>query len=304
MTNPTPPVPAGYTERLAGPARLVVREDLAEAVRDALAPLPSAWERLGRGGFTARGRGGVRSLPLGEGLPVMVVRRYRHGGLLGKWLGERYLDPHRALTELAVTEAARAGGVAAPAMIGALILQGAGPFCRMALMSEQIDDSEDLVHYCCRLNDYPVPTAAREKRGVIREAARQVRRMHDLGIFHADLHLKNLLLRRRRLDTPEVCIIDFDKAVQVQALTPAQRFKNLNRMARSVRKVHVAREVITAWDKVRFLREYLRPDADAAARLRAWAPRLARAGRRREAWWTATGARRNVLGDRMGTFRS
>jgi 3-deoxy-D-manno-octulosonic acid kinase len=302
MNAPQPPLPAGFSEIREGHARLIVRDDLAKAVRDALHPIATLWDRLSSENVMATGRGAVVAIPLGKDLPQLILRRYCHGGLLGKWMGDRYKSADRALMELSVTEQARVGGVAAPVMAGVIIIEH-GFFVRMALMSEEIGGSEDLIHYCCRLGDYPRQTAAIEKRGVIREAARQIRLMHDLGIFHADLHLKNLLLRRRESGTPEVFIIDFDKAAKGDALTGQQRYNNLNRLARSVRKVHVAREVITAWDKVRFLREYLKGDDDAAKRLREWASKLAKAGKGREAWWAATGAKRNVLGDHVGQYR-
>lgn len=293
-------VPPGFTMVRQGGTRLVVREELAGLVRRALGSLYHAWSRIAQRRFTARGRAGVVSIPLGDGHPNMIVRPYKHGGMLADVTRDLYLGPARALEELAVTEAARAGGVCVPGTIGVLLTCAAWPFWRLAMMTEEISDSEDLIHYCCRMSEYPPETAALEKRGVIGEAARQIRMMHDLGITHADLHLKNLLLRRRMAGTPQVYIIDFDRAGLGPPLTPQQRFRNLKRLARSVRKVFVANAALTAWDHVRFLRAYFRGQPEARRLLRDWARRLARSGSHHEIWWTMTGAKRSLRGDRIG----
>lgn len=296
-------LPPGFHEVREGGARLAVRDELLEPVRKALGPLYHAWSRIAQRRFTASGRSGVVSFPLGNEAGNLMVRRYAHGGLLAGILKDLYLGPGRAYMELAVSEAARLGGVRTPKAVGALAIRARGPFWRLAFMTREVSDSEDLVHFCCRLNDYPPETAGREKRGVIREAARQVRRMHDLGILHADLHLKNLLLRRREDGPPQVHVIDFDRAALHPELSPEQRLRNLKRLARSVRKVRVADAVLTDRDKIRFLRYYLSGAPDAEDRARLWMRKLARAGRGREVWWAATRAKRGIRGDRIGNIR-
>jgi len=304
MSDSPIPLPPDFTEIREAGARLIVRKDLAKPVTRALGPLYQAWSRIAQRRFTARGRAGVVSMPLGEGLPAMVVRRYMRGGLMARFNRNLYLGPERAITELIVAEAARSGGLRTPRAIGVLLTRARGPFWRLAFMTEEVADSEDMIHYCCRLKDYPPETAAAEKRAVLREAARQVRLMHDLGIYHADLHLKNLLLRRRPSGAPEVFIMDFDRAAVAGPLTPEQRLRNLRRMAESVRKVRVAAAAITDWDKVRFLRAYLAGTPREREFLRRWARKLARAGRAREVWWTVSKARRDLRGDRIGPLAS
>ena len=210
----------------------------------------------------------------------------------------------RALAELIVAESAKRGGVRTPDPIGVLGQRVYGPFWRLAFLSAEVTESEDLIHYGCRVSEYPAETAALEKRGVIREAALQIRKMHDLGIDHADLHLKNLLLRRRADDTPK-CTCSISTARHAgRRSTRTERLKNLKRLARSVRKVRIADTVLTAWDRLRFVRDYVHGQAEAHALMRRWARRLASSGRAHEAWWTATGAKRNLRGDGLGTLAS
>lgn len=291
------PIPSGFERVAQGSSLLVVRSEWAEHVCAALSPLHQAWERIGRRRFTARGRSGIVSLPLGDGSAPMMVRRYVHGGILAGIGRDLYLGPARAVAELSVAEAARAGGVRTPAAVGMLCRHVRGPFWRLAFLSRELPDSEDLIHYCCRLTDYPPETAALEKRGVIRDAARQVRKMHDLGIYHGDLHLKNLLLQRRPDATPRVYVIDFDRAEMGVPLTLERRLKNLKRLARSVRKVRVADALLTVWDRLRFLRVYLEGLPGERELLRDWARRLAGSGAGHEIWWLATRAKRDLRGD-------
>ena len=299
MAGVTGGVPPGFQRIEQADVLLLVRKECADEVRAVFAPLHQAWARIGQRRFTARGRAGIVSFPLGQDRPAMMVRRYMHGGLFAQVGRDLYLGPGRAINELAVAEAARSGGLRTPLPIGVLGQQVSGVFWRLAYLSREVDDSEDLVHYCCRLAEYPAETAAIEKRGVIREAARQIRMMHDQGITHGDLHLKNLLLRRQAAGTPEVYVIDFDRARLGPPLALEQRLKNLKRLARSVRKVRVADALLTIWDRLRFLRAYLQGHPHARALFRQWAKRLASSGASHEIWWAATRASRGMRGDRI-----
>ena len=292
--------PPGFRRIEEGNAVLIVREVLAEPVHRVLKPLYQAWTRIAQRRFAAQGRAGVVSFPLGKDLPAMIVRRYVHGGVWARIGRDRYWGMERALTELIVAESAKRGGVRTPDPIGVLGQRLSGPFWRLAFLSAEVTDSEDLIHYGCRLSEYPPETAAAEKRGVIREAALQIRKMHDLGIDHADLHLKNLLLRRRPDSTPEVYLLDFDRSSCGPALDSDARLKNIKRLARSVRKVRIADTVLTAWDRLRFVRDYVHGHPDAHTLMRQWGRRLAPSGRAHQAWWTVTGAKRNLRGDALG----
>ncbi len=298
QTNSPMTAPPGFERRDEGDAFLVVRRELAEPVFRVFSPMYQVWERIKQRRFTARGRAGVASFPLGTGLPTMMVRRYVHGGLFAGIGRDLHFNPERALNELAVAEAACAAGVRSPRPIGILARRAGGPFWRLAFLSAEVPKCEDLIHYCCRLGEYPPETAAIQKRGVIREAATQVRKMHDAGILHGDLHLKNFLLQRRDAPSPAVYIIDFDLARAMPGSLPAEkRLDNLKRLARSVRKLRVADAVLTAWDRLRFLREYLRGHPQQRALMRQWARKLAASGRSHELWWTMTAAQRSLRGD-------
>ena len=160
-----------------------------------------------------------------------------------------------------------------------------------------------MVHFCCRMAQDPSLTAANEKRATVAEAARQIRALHDAGIDHVDLHLKNLLVNRSEDAAPRVSIIDLDKARETNPRSRAHRLRNLMRLARSARKLRVAQRALGPRTRLRFLREYLKGLPDERRLMRQWAPRLARSGQWREGWWSAIGAERDIKGDRMDEAR-
>jgi predicted Ser/Thr protein kinase len=77
-----------------------------------------------------------------------------------------------------------------------------------------------------------------------------------VGVYHADLNLRNLLVR---LDSHEleVFIIDFDKARIFERPVPSSyRRRNLERLSRSVRKLDPSRRYVSDEDWSAFLAAY------------------------------------------------
>src|SRR5699024_2991061 len=61
-----------------------------------------------------------------------------------------------------------------------------------------------------------------------RPVARAIKKMHDAGVFHADLNAFNILLDAEQA----VWLIDFDRARRCRQLSFAQRKNNLRRLQR------------------------------------------------------------------------
>jgi len=80
--------------------------------------------------------------------------------------------------------------------------------------------------------------------------------MHDAGIVHADLNLKNLLVRDA-FDEPEAFVIDFDRARLAGRLGLGERMRNLLRLDRSVLKWAASRRAVSPLDRLRVLCIYL-----------------------------------------------
>jgi 3-deoxy-D-manno-octulosonic acid kinase len=186
----------------------------------------------------------------------MVVRRYLHGGLFGPLLGGIFAGASRALREARIAEYVRCKGVPTYFPLAAVTVRFLGIFYRAYLISRELLKGKDLLAF---LESNP-PLKLRRK--VFERAGRAVRKMHDLGVYHGDLHLKNLFVRTPAEGEAEVYILDWDKSRASGVLSKRRRILNLARLDRSGAK-HGRRGVeISALDRLRFLRGYLGGDRD------------------------------------------
>src|SRR5262249_8893971 len=111
-----------------------------------------------------------------------------------------------------------------------------------------------------------------------------VRRLHDAGFDHADLNVKNVLLRESS-GKVEAWIIDLDRGRLVETLDASARRRSLVRLLRSFAKTHVLAGGVSARDLFRLARGYARGDRDKRRELVSWGraawPRI----RARSALW-------------------
>lgn len=189
---------------------------------------PAARERAWRGATTEGGRGPAARLALAGG-EALLLRRSLHGGALGPVLGDRWLTLRRPLAELRATSALRAAGAPVPTPVLALGWRNAGLIWHAAVGTVVEKNTVDARAF---LDAAPDPQAAGEAASV---AGLAVRRFHDAGGRHADLHLGNLLLRTGPTE-PRALVIDLDKARIVGQVTAARRMRELMRLYRSVVK--------------------------------------------------------------------
>ncbi len=221
--------------------------------------------------------------PPSGGDPVrLFVREYRHGGLLGGVLGRAFFGDARPRGEIAVTEAARNAGVRVPEILACV--GHAGAACqRWTMIQRHLDDHVDLIEWLERAPDATDASSVR-KRAVIRACARAVRRLHDAGVRHTDLHLKNIMIARR--GEPSPVIVDLDKSEHHAALPEALRFGALIRLDRSVEKLNRRGPRLSRTDRWRFFREYVRDDALTRATVEGFLARRSRELARHRRGWT------------------
>ncbi|MBZ2190292.1 3-deoxy-D-manno-octulosonic acid kinase [Alcanivorax sp. JB21] len=155
----------------------------------------------------------------------MVLRRYWRGGLFHRLLKDRYLiqpvHKSRAMREFALLVHMRQLGLPVPRPCAAALFRDSLLFYRAALIIERIPDARDLV---ALLQESPLPEARwRDIGGVIA-------RLHQAGVYHADLNSHNILLDAQQAPW----VIDFDKC----HLRKPGRWQqaNLARLLRSLRK--------------------------------------------------------------------
>lgn len=168
-------------------------------------------------------------LPTGE---RALVRAYRRGGVVRHLNPDRYFLGHRAFRELRAAEAARRGGVRTPLPLAATERPAGLLGYRAWLATLWVPDARDAAAW--------LEEAAEEERGrMLREAGRQVARMHAAGVAHPDLNLRNLLVAEEPgTEGPAVYLLDFDRArVHPGPVPRGRRVRDLKRLARSARKL-------------------------------------------------------------------
>lgn len=176
----------------------------------------------------ASGRGALISARLPGGGPELLFRRVLHGGAAGPMLGDRFLSFARPLGELAHTERLRAAGAPVVRAVLAVSERRAG-FWRSALATVFEHGARDALAW---LRAGP---GEAEVLAFCAAAGRCIRRFHEAGGRHADLHLKNLLVRKRE-GAPDVLVIDLDRARSGALPSARERMAELMRLYRSLEK--------------------------------------------------------------------
>lgn len=153
-----------------------------------------------------------------------ILKHCRRGGLLK---GDLFFGLRRPLKEFLLSDQARRKGIPTPAVAAARVRSILGLGYRGDLLIVEIPGAKDLGD----LLRHP-PATARERNRAIRAAAQAVRKAHDAGLLHADLNLKNILVRG-----DEGWVIDLDKSrLKEGPLGAGERAANLLRLYRSFLK--------------------------------------------------------------------
>jgi len=176
------------------------------------------------------------------------VRQYVHGGALGRLWGAAFIGAGRMVSELEVTAAAHRAGVPVATPVALRIARIVGPLVRAHIITERIPDAVNMLEWC-RSSPAGPHTA------LMQSIAAAIARMHDAGIVHTDLNLKNILVRTSAAP-PAVYIVDFDKGRIMPDVPHAVRMAALRRLWRSIRKWPASRDVLTAEDEAEMLRAY------------------------------------------------
>ena len=189
------------------------------------------------GARVLHGRGRVYSVPAPVGGGRWVVRHYRRGGAMEWLLGDRYLraGSPRPVREFLLGRALDELDIPTPAHVGAAVYTH-GPWYRGDLVTEFVPDSADLATVlfpeaaaCPATRDRPaIPPAE-----AMAATGRLIRLLHDRGMVHPDLHLKNILLTAQ---PPRAMVVDLDKATIRARVGQRARGRMLERFWRSARK--------------------------------------------------------------------
>lgn len=197
--------------REGGCELLVVEED-SEAIKAALL------SRAGCKPLNSDGRGTVYRFALSDG--EGVLREYRRGGFVGNFIGQTYVSDNRPLKELEVHDYLYREGLSVPQPLG-IVWRRKVVLYSGAIATRYIDGTDVVA---------TLQTGDKRAGEVIEKCAEQFLKMHDMGVVHGDLQVRNVLL-----SGDDVYLIDFDKSKRTE-MNPLKRAQNLLRFRRSMDK--------------------------------------------------------------------
>lgn len=239
-------IPPGFvSERDQHGRLLILREDLRDYLNIATVCADTAEVSA------YHGRERLRFVWLKAGERALI-RSYRHGGIFRAVSGKMFFTrPLRPLRELAITEELRRRGVPTVEPCGACVEPVLWPFYRGWFITRELPDARDLWEAVSSNRPGEFDMAA-----IFRAAADGVKSLHREGVYHGDLNLKNILVRRES-NAVKGYIIDFDKATLFLGRVP-DRFarKNLDRLRRSLRKLDSRGQFISETHWQLFLDRY------------------------------------------------
>jgi 3-deoxy-D-manno-octulosonic acid kinase len=181
------------------------------------------WLEHGAVGLETSGRGSV--LIVDRGSESWVLRHYRRGGLIARFIDDHYLwlgrDRTRSFREWRLLARLQDLGLPAPKPVAAAVHR-AGPIYTADIITVYLPGTRKLSAYIAA---GAAPAAAWP------EAGRIVAALHNHGVDHPDLTAHNLLLDEQG----KVFVVDFDNA----AIRPPGRWQEagVGRLQRSLRKV-------------------------------------------------------------------
>lgn len=154
-----------------------------------------------------------------------VLRHYRRGGLVARWVEDHYLwtgaRRSRAFAEWRLLAALVGQGLPVPAPVAARVRRR-GMRYRADLITVRIPEAESLAE---RLRRRPLPAAQWQALGGV------IARFHEAGVYHHDLNAHNILIDRRG----RFWLIDFDRG---RLRRPGRwRRRNIARLRRSLDKI-------------------------------------------------------------------
>jgi hypothetical protein len=175
------------------------------------------------------GRGIAYAVPLETGDSV-VVRRSRHGGLLGWLRNDRFIGATRAPRELEISLTLRQLGVLTPEIVAYATYPAGALFRRADVVTREVPDSVDLAESLGALS------RGDSKRALIQATAELLASLASAGARHPDLNLKNILIARTIDGALEALVLDVDRVWLDAPGSRAAFAANLRRLSRSALK--------------------------------------------------------------------
>lgn len=184
---------------------------------------PEYWLQAGAVVDRATGRG--NTLVLNTPYGPAVLRQYLRGGVAARFSLDRYFflgfSRSRPVIEANLMARLTGLGLPAPQILGGLCHRQ-GLTYSGALLTEEIPAARTMAEMMSDSSNQDHLWTA---------VGQCLRRFHSVGVFHADLNARNILVDEKQ----KVWLIDFDRSYMLQPGHPRLQ-RNLQRLLRSLRK--------------------------------------------------------------------
>jgi hypothetical protein len=226
----TTAIPKDYIRFHAGTGHVIAHESCVEWAK---AVLPQQtlyeWASVQEGKRDLGGRVPAYSVLLPGQERRVVVRHSHHGGLLGRLQGDLFLPPTRAPYELLVSHLLAGLGVRTPLVVAIAVYPTKRVLRRSDVVSLELP-GRDLGK---ALRDKP---DADVRRGWLDPIATLIRSLTNIGAWHPDLNVGNVLLVESG-GAWDAYVLDIDRLQFSPPRDPTVRDANLDRLERSIRKL-------------------------------------------------------------------
>lgn len=219
----------GYQHFAVPGARVIVRADVVNALRDAMgAGTLYDWAAKFPGRRELTGRIPAYALPLPGADYNVVVRHNHHGGLLAGLRGDRFFRP-RAAYELAAAWRLTNAGIPTPEVIACALYRVNWLEKRSDVMTRELPAG----------SDFGAIVAAGSPSPAQLDAVRTlVQTLGDAGVWHPDLNARNIYVTDGDV---RAFVLDLDRVKFGAAPYFAGR-ANAARLSRSVKKIAAGRD--------------------------------------------------------------
>lgn len=176
----------------------------------------------------------------------LLVRICRRGGVMS-FLNDLHFGKCRPFEELRISETLRALSINTPEIVAVKVQRTLGFLYKYVVVMKELENVEDLSSYLSKYHS--------EKKYILENVALELRNLHQKGVFHSDLNLKNILVAKKNEDL-KVYFVDLDKSWRVPYLNNSKKLNNIARLYRSYEKLFNKSNLLSLCDKVRFLEAY------------------------------------------------
>ncbi|OPY75557.1 MAG: 3-deoxy-D-manno-octulosonic acid kinase [Syntrophorhabdus sp. PtaU1.Bin050] len=191
-----------------------------------------------------KGRGGIRLIET-EG-PRLAVRKYLHGGLFRALTRDLFLNQGRVTAEAEVLVYLRDKGFPVVAPFAGIVEKL--PFFRKLYLVTVFE--EDVISFL----EYLQQSGRRQKLRIVQKLARLMWQLEKEGVYHPDLHLRNVLVTKEN----ELILLDFDRARR-KTINPGDMRRMFRRLGRFTEKMERRGQLtVGRMEKALFLRTYAR----------------------------------------------